>query len=132
MAEKQARAKGRNDQLKQQKRENFVVTPVFKMRDLVNNSNNEGRKKQHTSGIRNVSRRNDGHNNPNARTFDQRHNGGYRSLLAKAVQCDVIFNQGKASQTQAPKVPKYVMPIARLDLFRFCHILIGSIYGIEQ
>ena len=95
MVEKQTRAESRNDQLKQQKRETFVVTPVFKMGDLVNNSDDEGRKKQ-----RAPAKRNESYDHPDAHAFNQRGDGGYRRLLAEAVQSDVIFNQGKKNRQQ--------------------------------
>jgi hypothetical protein len=103
MAEKQTRAKSRNDQLKQQKRKYFVVTPVFKVRDFVNQSNDEGRAEQRASA-----KRNESYNHPNACTFNQRGNGSYRRLFARAVHGEVIFTQSeKDVQQQKRKAKRY-------------------------
>jgi len=94
--------------LKEQQRENFVVTPVFQVRDLVNDSNDECRNEQRASGDWNVSYRNKSHNNPDTRAFNQRGNGGDGGLRAEAAQRDVIFNQGeKNGQQQEGKAKRH-------------------------
>src|SRR5208282_6288274 len=99
MAEQQARAQGSNDQLKQQKRNNFVATPILKVRDLVNDANDETWNKQSCCKERSA-RWQDGDTDPNARAFNQRRNGGYHGFPAKTVQGEVIFNQSEKNVQQ--------------------------------
>src|ERR1017187_587449 len=100
MTKQQERAKARDDELKEQESENLVMAPILKMRDLVDDRNDEGGDEQCASSNGNISLRDERHDHPDACAFNQRGDGGYRRFLAEAVQLDIIFNQGEKNGQQ--------------------------------